>query len=592
MRSTNYSKFCLQLFGKYFRKHKKDELIERNTLLERANIQMEYAEYHAMVIMNMLLGLIITLILSLTLSAIIQSTYGLLLIILLPTLFVALIGAAYLYLPTYLIQKRGENIDRFLPYAINFIGSMAVAGVSPTEIFQTLSTIKVYGEIQTEAKRIAKEINVMGIDNITALKHAIELSPSKNFKSFLQGIIGTIQSGSDLHSYLSNIVGKYLEEDLIERKKNLDLLAVVAETFVISVIAFPIFLVIILSVMGFFGGSMETSISIMFLFSFLVLPVIYVAFYLFVETASAEKISRYVTDKGFEAKTFFTEYKTSLIVLLASILIFVIFGCIVLLLSFYNYLEPSLYLLIDVAFIGVVIIIGPIGFYQSFRNKTKIEIQERFPDFLVEVGDSLSSGMNAFEAIKAAEKGRYGKLSPEIKMMKTQLSWNIPIKEVFIDFANRMKSGIIQRIVVTINEGLIMGGNTSKIFKAAATEVNQVNQIEHQRKANMSVYMSVIVMCFFVFLAIILILDKTIFTSFFDIQAVQVAQTGPQMVNMLSISVVEPLLLKYALFSFVFVQSIGSGILAGVMVDGKLSSGVRFACVLGLVTFIVFKLLV
>ena len=199
--------------------------------------------------------------------------------------------------------------------------------------------------------------------------------------------------------------------------------------------------------------------------------------------------------------------------------------------------------------------------------------------------------MNAFEAIKVAEKGRYGKLSPEIRMMKAQLSWNISVRDIFFDFANRMKSGIIQRIVVTINEGLIMGGNTSKIFKAAATEVNQVNQIEHQRKANMSVYMSVIVMCFFVFLAIILILDKTIFTSFFDIQTLQVAQTGQQMIDVVTISVVEPLLLKYALFSFVFVQSIGSGILAGVMVDGKLSSGVRYGCILGLVTFIVFKLL-
>ena len=100
---------------------------------------------------------------------------------------------------------------------------MAVAGVSPAEIFQTISTISVYGEIQTEAKRIAKEITVMGIDNITALKNAIDMSPSRKFISFLQGMIGTIQSGSDLNSYLTNVSDKYLEDDLIVMTKSEEL---------------------------------------------------------------------------------------------------------------------------------------------------------------------------------------------------------------------------------------------------------------------------------------------------------------------------------------------------------------------------------
>ena len=35
-------------------------------------------------------------------------------------------------------------------------------------------------------------------------------------------------------------------------------------------------------------------------------------------------------------------------------------------------------------------------------------------------------------------------------------------------------------------------------------------------------------------------------------------------------------LLKYTFFSFVMVQSIGGGLLGGFMMDGRLSSGVRF----------------
>ena len=382
------------------------------------------------------------------------------------------------------------------------------------------------------------------------------------------------------------------KDDIIERKKNLDLLSVVAETFVIAVIAFPIFLVIILSIMGFFGGSMDVSIGILFIFSFLVLPLIYIAFYVLIKSATAVQISKYISKKKYTSRDYYKDNKISIFILIFSLVFLLIFSILVYVLSSIGYLESGLYLNVDVIFLAVLFIIGPIGFYLYIKAKEKKEIQERLPEFLVEIGDGLSSGMTTFDAIKVAEKGRYGKLNPEIKTMKSQLSWNISVKDVFTNFANRMKSGIIQRIVITINEGLIMGGHTSKVFKAAATEVNQVNQIEHQRKANMSIYMSVILLCFFVFLAIILILNSTIFTSFFELQTKQIQQVQHvQQLGSVIVNAVDPMLLKYALFSFVFVQSIGAGVLSGYMMDGKVSSGIRYACILALASFFVFKLL-
>ena len=71
------------------------------------------------------------------------------------------------------------------------------------------------------------------------------------------------------------------------------------------------------------------------------------------------------------------------------------------------------------------------------------------------------------------------------------------MKNVLMNFAERLKTAIAYRIVIAIDKGLMMGGNTPKIFKAAAKEVDQVNQIEHQRKSIMSIYALVILVCFF-----------------------------------------------------------------------------------------------
>ena len=587
MKPTNYSKFCNKIFGKFFLKQKEKELAEKTLLLEKAYIAMDYHQYYSMAVMNIFFGFFVSLIASAIIYVLLPNTITIALLFFIPTIIVIILAVTYMNLPTYLINRRAENIDTFLPYAINFISSMAVAGVSPTEIFQTLSTVRVYGELQKESKRIAKEITVMGIDNITALKNAIELSPSRKFKSFLQGMIGTIQSGSDLNIYLSHVAEKYLEDDLIERKKHLELLGVVAESFVISVIAFPIFLVIILSIMGFFGGSMDVSIWVLFLFSFAVLPLVYIAFYVLTRSATSESITKYVAEEKTSFGDFFKTNKIAFYIFFLSVFALIIFSIIILVLSSADYVESGLYLNLDIIFISILFVIGPISFYLYSKFKEKREMQERLPEFLEEIGDSLSSGMTTLEAIKVAEKGKYGRLNPEISKMKAQLSWNIAVKDVFLNLADRIKSGIVQRIVVIINEGLIMGGNTSKVFKAAAKEVTQVNQIDHQRKANMSIYMSVIVLCFFVFLAIILILDKTIFTSFFEIQSQQVLQTS----GIIQINPIDPLLLKYGLFSFVYVQAIGAGVLAGYMMDGKLTSGVRYAIILAIISLVVFKLL-
>jgi len=456
MKSTRYSRFCTNIFRYIFSRYNKDELEEKNIVLAQADIPRDYVTYSSVALMNTIIGFIVTFTFALLFYTFNPSFFTLLLLVIGPIAITLSLGLMYWYLPTYCIKKRGKNIDLFLPYAINFISSMAIAGVSPAEIFQSLSTVNVYGEIQKETKKISKEITIMGTDSITAIKRAITFSPSKKFSAFLQGIIGTIQSGSDLHTYLSHSAEKYMGEDLNDRKKDLDLLGVIAEVLVLAVIAFPILLVIILTVMGFFGGSMEDSFSLLLFFSFLILPTIYIMFYFLIKSTSLEKLSEVRQRENLNIKRFYVKNKTSLIILSISVCIIVIFYSIINALGPIGNVELNLFFHWDFVFLALIILIGPVSIYSYLEMKKKKEMQKRLPGFLTEVGDSLSTGMNIFEAIKAAEKGHYGKLHPEIKKMKTQLSWNVSMKNVLFDFAARMRSAIVKRIVVAIDNGLIM----------------------------------------------------------------------------------------------------------------------------------------
>lgn len=241
----------------------------------------------------------------------------------------------------------------------------------------------------------------------------------------------------------------------------------------------------------------------------------------------------------------------------------------------------------DFMVMGLLTAIGPIGFYNSTKAKRKKEVEEHLPDFLREISSSTSSGMTIYDSIISASNGDHGRLTAELKIMAAQLSWGIPVDEALDNFGKRINTPAVKRIVVTINKALSIGGNTSAVFEAAAKEIDQTKVVEQQRQAEMSMYAIVIFISFFVFLAVILIIDKTIFQAIFDLQGQM--PTGEQAQGSMTIAAVDPEEVKNVFFSFVLVQSVGGGLLGGFMMDGKISSGVRFAFILVLVSFFIFK---
>ena len=162
----------------------------------------------------------------------------------------------------------------------------------------------------------------------------------------------------------------------------------------------------------------------------------------------------------------------------------------------------------------------------------------------------------------------------------------ISIEDALDNCAKRINTNEIKRLAITINKALEIGGNTSSVFNAAAKEIDQIVRVEQQRRLEMSMYSMVIFISFFVFLAVILIINSTIFQAIYDLGE----QMGGQQIGNMQIAVIDPTEVTNMFFAFVFVQSIGGGLLGGFMMEGNISSGVRQAFALVLVSFITFKI--
>jgi flagellar protein FlaJ len=185
-------------------------------------------------------------------------------------------------------KARGKKIDLHLPYALNFISAMSSAGITPSEIFRSLSKQDIYGEIRDEALWIYRDVNLLGKDIISAIKANIERTPSNKFKEFLQGAVVTVQSGGALKPYFMAKADQYMRENRLVQKQLIESLGIMAECYVTAAVAGVLLIIIIIPLMMMISNSGADQLIIMNIFSFLVIPLIHVGFAVVLSAMSAK----------------------------------------------------------------------------------------------------------------------------------------------------------------------------------------------------------------------------------------------------------------------------------------------------------------
>jgi flagellar protein FlaJ len=162
-------------------------------------------------------------------------------------------ATCYVY-PIFGISTRGRKIDANLPLIANFMSVLASSGMPPERIVRSLANVGDEFHVGEEARRIIADIELMGLDLKVALKNASLRSPSKKFGSMLDGVVTTTHMGGDLASYLRDEADKYKKARLQTMKGFLENLGTIAEAYISLMIALPLALIVMLSVMSFIGG--------------------------------------------------------------------------------------------------------------------------------------------------------------------------------------------------------------------------------------------------------------------------------------------------------------------------------------------------
>lgn len=290
---SRYQRFSYRVLGPRIDRSAKSNTHLRVSL-QKAHIYLRPSVYLAYSYMNMLLVLGVGLFLVLTFAALsvldilpIPTTL-LVFLIPLPIFLAFVIYLLSQVLPDLRASSRARDIDAKLPYALNYISTMASAGVTPEKIFDSLSKQAIYGEVANEAAWIARDLQLLGRDLLSALSAAIDRSPSIRFQDLLQGAITALSSGEDLKAFFLAKSEQYVYENRQDQKKFLETLGILAESYITIVVAAPVFLIVLLSVMLMFGGSGRNMLVIGYLLVLVLVPLAQAGFATAIKSATPE----------------------------------------------------------------------------------------------------------------------------------------------------------------------------------------------------------------------------------------------------------------------------------------------------------------
>jgi len=288
---TWWQKMCRNLMGDFVEKFAKyNPTLEEN--LVKAQMGIRYEDYIAVIWMNTIVATVIWIVASVifgTLSVILgfPGTIPMLIALMLVLLPIGVYAGTYMS-PGMRANARRNNIDKRISYAMSFIAAMASADVNIDVIFKELARQPIYGEIQKEAQWITRDIDLMGVDVLTALSDAASRTPSEKFQDFLQGVVTTSRSGGKMKPFFVMKADQFAKERRIEEKKLIETLGVLAESFVTVVVAAPLFLIVMISLMATVGSGGTNYVTFLYAIVFGMIPGSQIAFIVLIQSMTEE----------------------------------------------------------------------------------------------------------------------------------------------------------------------------------------------------------------------------------------------------------------------------------------------------------------
>ena len=542
--SNDFQGWANRLFGNVATKFLAN-VFELKGQLEKAGIKIYSETYISMMFFLAFLTLPVTII-SLVL---LYFTKLIPLIFLVPLpIFIMIV---FMIMPSMKAGERATALEREMPFASAYITVMASGGISPYMSIKRLSKVDLMPSMRKEAREIMRDVEIFGIDPLSALQHASETHPLDTYRDFMSGYASSVITGGDTGHFLENKTHDIFKTRALRMKAAAERLGMLLESFIIVVVMMSLCFYILFSVDAIYSTGVSMY-STMIMYTFVFAPMLSIVF---IYLAHDMQPKSPVND--------WRPYKVAAISTAVAVIVF-------LLLSGFLGMLPGFPTFADLPTsisAALVVMCTPPAIVHSKIARRKAEIEKGIANFLRDLTEIRKTGMAPEKCIESLSKRRYGAFSKELEKISSQLSWGIPVKQVFQEFMKRTKSWLSQVVVFLLVEAIDVGGGTIGMMESLTRFNNMTQDVEKEKRMNSRPY---IIMPYF---AAVMLMATTIMLLMFLGKTVSLANTGMgAQVDLASVSM---------MFSIsVIVHVFMIGLVAGKIGEESIAAGFKHSALL------------
>ena len=430
-------------------------------------------------------------------SLVILYLYGFMpIIFLVPLPFYVMAG--FLMIPISRAGDRASNLEREMPFASAYISVMASGGIAPYISFKRLSEIELMPAMRSEAREIIKDVEIFGVDPLTAIEHAAKKNPLDIFKDFLAGYASTVIIGGDIGHFLERKAEDIFKTRALRVKAAAERLGMLLETFIIVMVLMSLCFYILFSVESIYSVGMGLGSGII-LYTYVFTPMLSM---MFIYLAHSMQPKTPVVDMR-PYKVFGVCGAVAMIIflLLTDFMGFVT-------VPFFTQFHSIIDLPVAIA-ITLFIATAPAAVVNSKISKKRTSIEFGINSFLRDLTEVRKTGLSPEKCIESLSNRDYGEFTRELRKISSEISWGVPVKKVIMDFIKRTKSWMTQIIMFLLVETIDVGGGTIAMIESLARFNNLTHEVEKEKKMAVRPY---IMMPYFA--AILLVATTTMMIGF------------------------------------------------------------------------------
>jgi len=516
---------------------------------------------------------------------------------------VVLLPVAVYFYPLLVAQGRRTRIEADLPHAVTYMQALS-STLTLYSIFRSVyEADDLYGEVSAECGLIVRDVEVFGLDLLTAMRNVQKITPSDNFKELLNDLSLVYRSGGSLTDFFNAKSETYRELARQEQEALLQILEMIAEVYVTAFVAGPIAIIIILVAQNLSGQSQLSGIMplmyiglplgatcLIFILSVLLPPDNLDVTHREVRQsefgtelldstagdepdekflknlASRKRWLRFVEIVRHPGLFYISDYTVGATIgvgLLAVLFLFYRFGSFGALFPTYT-TEVFLCLAVIVALIPVMI-----AYEVRRRYVTKIETQ--LPDFLAEIADMRDIGMTLQGAIFMISSTTMGVLSREVKIAAEDLRLGSSVSGALVRMEERIGLVSVKRAISLLVRASDVTDYIREILTIAINDLQHYIKMKTKRLNVSFVYLAVIYLSFGIYLYSAYQLNVAFISSFsaYDVSF----DIGANVSEMFHVGII---------------LGFFSGIMAGQLSSNNILAGFKHVCVMLAATVILF----